>query len=446
MARMFRILLIEDETPLRREAEEVLSSLGHRVLAVEASDAMSQLDGAEFDLVVAAPPPSAPRSPPRIARVPPTLVYLPADFSAEALVAAVEQAHDREATRRELDAARSQLEESRDRSTIVGRSPAIQDLLDRVESIGESDVPVLLTGESGTGKDLLARAIVQASPRRTSPFIAVNCAAFPESLLDAELFGHERGAFTGALRRRDGRFKAADGGTLFLDEIDGLSLPSQAKLLRVLQDGKFQPIGTNTTVAVDVRLLSATNRDLKALVAEGRFREDLYYRVRVLELVVPPLRDRRTDIPLLLQHFLEKYATAGREPPSVSPAAWSAICDYAFPGNVRELEHAVRHALVYARGREIDLSHLPRELVPTPTLQPPPAPISEPGPVPVRALSDALADFELEYLLRAVEAAGGSKTKAAQLLGVSRKTLWHKLTKLTKRQDDAPDSAERYEG
>ncbi|MFI5298123.1 MAG: sigma 54-interacting transcriptional regulator [Polyangiales bacterium] len=442
---MYRILLIEDETSLRREAEEVLCSLGHSVLAVDASDAIVQLDSSDFDLVIAAAPSTTPRPPPSARRVPPALVYLPAQFTPEALIAAMEVIQEREATRRELDSARNQLDECRDGSTIIGRSPVIQQLLERVESVGDSNVPVLLTGESGTGKELLARAIVQAGTRRSAAFVAVNCAAFPESLLDAELFGHERGAFTGALRRRDGRFKAADGGTLFLDEIDGLSLPSQAKLLRVLQDGKFQPIGTNTTISVNVRLLSATNRDLKSLVAEGRFREDLYYRIRVLELIVPPLRERTADIPLLVQHFLEMYTPEGRDRPSVAPCAWSAICEHPFPGNVRELEHAIRHALVYSRGREIEIAHLPREFAPPPALVPSP-PASEPKVAVVRALSEALAEFERDYLLRAVEAAGGSKTKAAQLLGVSRKTLWHKLTKLVKDADDVAPTGERYEG
>ena len=251
----------------------------------------------------------------------------------------------------------------------------------------------------------------------------MNCAAFPETLIEAELFGHERGAFTGALQKRDGRFKAADGGTLFLDEINGLSLTAQAKLLRVLQSGTFHPIGTNSEVAVDVRLISATNQDLKGLVLDGAFRGDLYYRIKVLDIELPPLRERIGDLPLLVAYFLLEHAPAGRRP-SLSPAAWAALSLYPFPGNVRELDHSIHRAVVLSRGFEIDLEHLPREIS---------AVAGTPTSVrhgEIQPLSVAVARFEREYLRRALGAAGGNKTRAARLLGMSRKHLWEKLRRL----------------
>jgi transcriptional regulator with GAF, ATPase, and Fis domain len=294
-----------------------------------------------------------------------------------------------------------------------------------VAVVAASNAPVLLTGESGTGKELLAQTIHAQSHRRDKPLVIVNCAAFPETLIEAELFGHERGAFTGALQKRDGRFKAADGATLFLDEINGLSLAAQAKLLRVLQDGSFCPIGTNTEVAVDVRLISATNRELKALVAEGAFRDDLYYRIKVLDLELPPLRERSGELPLLVAYFLLKHAPAARRP-TLSPRAWAALSLYSFPGNVRELEHAIQHAIVLARGLEIDVEHLPRDICATAIADV--SVSSDHGDI--QPLSVAVREFEREYMRRALELANGNKTQAARLLGMSRKHLWEKLRRL----------------
>ena len=306
---------------------------------------------------------------------------------------------------------------------IVGRSAAVERVLSRLTAIATSDAAVLLTGESGTGKELLAHMIHERSTRRDRPLVIVNCAAFPETLIEAELFGHERGAFTGALQRRDGKFKAAEGGTLFLDEINGLSLAAQAKLLRVLQDGRFQPLGTNNEVAVDVRLISATNRDLATMVAEGTFRGDLYYRIKVLDLEIPPLRERDGDLPVLVAHFIDKHAPAGRHP-MLSPRAWAALATYPFPGNVRELEHAIQRAIVLSGGDEIDVEHLPREMAPADNG----APVHrDHGILP---LAVAVHAFEREYLRNALEATHGNKTHAARLLGISRKHLWEKLRRL----------------
>ena len=297
-------------------------------------------------------------------------------------------------------------------------------LLDLVETIADSDAPVLITGESGTGKELIAKTVHRLSGRRDGPFVAVNCAAFPETLLEAELFGHERGAFTGAVKARDGRFMAAKGGTLFLDEIAEIPPMAQAKLLRVLQEGLIEPLGTNNQMDVDVRVVSATHRNLKERIRDGLFREDLYYRLNVLDVAIPPLRDRRSDLPLLVEHFLTRLVKPGRETPSIAPRAWAAISEYAFPGNVRELEHAIQRAVVLSRGKEIDLEHLPEDLRGATDV---PSGRTADDQAPLRPLSTAVKEFEHQYLMRALSAAHGKKAKAAELLGISRKNLWEKL-------------------
>jgi DNA-binding NtrC family response regulator len=363
--------------------------------------------------------------------IPQELVCLPRPLSMDDLVEAITAIQDRAMVRQTLDRARVSLIEDPDpNAPIVGRSAVMRRLLRRVAVVAASNAPVLLTGESGTGKELFAQAIHAQSERRNKPLVTVNCAAFPETLIEAELFGHERGAFTGALQKRDGRFKAADGATLFLDEINGLSLAAQAKLLRVLQDGSFCPIGTNTEIAVDVRLISATNRELKSLVAEGTFRGDLYYRIKVLDIEIPPLRERMSELPLLVAYFLLKHAPAARRP-TLSPKAWAALSLYPFPGNVRELEHAIQHAIVLARGFEIELEHLPRDICETAVAdEPAPSGLGE-----IQPLALAVRAFEREYILRALELADGNKTRAARLLGMSRKHLWDKLRRLDADRD-----------
>ncbi len=303
---------------------------------------------------------------------------------------------------------------------IVCQSAAMRITLERIAAAADCDVSVLLTGESGTGKELMAQAIHAQSRRREAPLVVVNCAAFPDSLLEAELFGHTRGAFTGAYQPRTGMFKAAHGGTLFLDEVNALSLAAQAKLLRVLQDGTFHPIGADAEVRVDVRVISATNRELGPLVADGLFREDIYYRIKVLDLRIPPLRERIGDLALLVAYFLDKHAPAGRWP-TLSPAAWAALSQHPFPGNVRELEHAIQHGIALSRGFEIAIEHLPRDLIAM-ELVPHDDVIHE-----MPSLAAAVREFEREYVLRALEVTHGNKTRAARLLGTSRKCLWEKL-------------------
>jgi DNA-binding NtrC family response regulator len=319
---------------------------------------------------------------------------------------------------RGLEQAREQLGEQG--SAIVGRSPPMVRLLNRVDTIAQSDAPVLLTGESGTGKELIARALHLRSARAKRPFIAVNCAALPEGLIEAELFGHERGAFTGAVKKRDGRFKLAHGGTLLLDEVAEISLTAQAKLLRVLQEGIIEPLGTNTSLPVDVRIISATHQNLKERVAEGHFREDLYYRLNVLDLDVPPLRERPGDLPLLLEHFLRRFAPPGKEP-SITFRAWMSLCKYPFPGNVREFANAIERAVVLSRAGEIDLEHLPLDIS---------GRVATVGRVAggeFQPLAVAAREFEREHILRALELAAGKRARAADLLGISRKNLWEKM-------------------
>jgi DNA-binding NtrC family response regulator len=294
-------------------------------------------------------------------------------------------------------------------------------LRERLAAFAGSEAPVLVLGESGTGKELAARLIHSRSARHGKPFVAINCAAFTETLIEAELFGHVRGAFTGAIRDRKGQLAAADGGTLFLDEIAELSPSAQAKLLRVLQEGTYTPVGSNTAVSVDIRLVSATHRDLKRAIAEGRFREDLFFRIKVLDVQVPSLAQRPGDIPLLVEHFLRRFTTAERDVPRLTPRAWAALVHHRFPGNVRELEHAIQYALVVSGGREIGVEHLPDDIrgdVTSDDTATAAAPLQ---------LGTAVEFFEREYISRALSIAGGRKAKAAEMLGISRKHLWHKM-------------------
>jgi DNA-binding NtrC family response regulator len=304
---------------------------------------------------------------------------------------------------------------------LIGHTTAMIRLRERIAAIAESEATVLITGDSGTGKEVAARTIHRTGPRREQPFVAVNCAAFPDTLIESELFGHVRGAFTGAIRDRKGRLATADGGTLFLDEIGEMSMPSQAKLLRVLEDGTFCPLGSDSAVTVDLRILSATNQDLRKRIEQGRFREDLYFRLKVLEIQMPSLAARRGDIPLLVEHFLRRHV-GGRGPiPRLSPRVFAALAQYPFPGNVRELEHAVQHALVLARGEDIRHEHLPEDIR-YGDQQPITAAMRSPIP-----LSLAVEAFEREYIRRALVMAEGNRSKAAAVLGISRKHLWQKI-------------------
>ncbi len=301
---------------------------------------------------------------------------------------------------------------------IVGTSPALRRVLDIVLQAAPSSATVLVLGESGTGKELLARYIHQHSARASAPFVAVNCSAIPETILEAELFGHERGAFTGAHARREGRFAKADGGTLFLDEIGELSPGVQVKLLRVLQEGEYEPVGGDT-VRADVRVVAATNKDLRAEVAAGRFREDLYYRLNVIAITAPPLRTRREDIPLLVDHFLGIYCKKNNKTRlGVSKEVTAKLMDYSWPGNVRELENVIERAVVLCRSDRLGFDDLPdtiRESEP-----------AESSSI-TFSVGTALDEVERRLIRETLRHAKGDKSVAAQLLGISTRTIYRKL-------------------
>jgi PAS domain S-box-containing protein len=301
---------------------------------------------------------------------------------------------------------------------IVGKHPRMREIFDLVEMIKDSDSTVLLQGESGTGKGLIAHALHRLSPRERHPFIKVSCAALPETLLESELFGHERGAFTGAIKERKGRFELADKGTIFLDEIGDLSSTVQVKLLRVLQEQQFERLGGNETIQVDVRVVAATHRDLPQLMRDGRFREDLYYRLNVIPIHIPPLRERRPDIPLLVEFLLERFAAKGKgRALSISPRAMSILMDHHWPGNVRELENALEHAVVCSRGSVIEPEALPHSIL----VRKDQAHGSKGGRAP------AAPPSEKERLLRALEASRWNRGLTASRLRIDRTTLWRKM-------------------
>jgi DNA-binding NtrC family response regulator len=357
--------------------------------------------------------------------------YLAKPLEVDELLVRLQRLGAERALRRELEQARAMLSNLAPGAVLVGQSPPIRRLLELIDTVSKSSAATLVTGESGTGKELVARMLHDLGPRRDGPFVTLNCGALTETLVEAELFGHERGAFTGAERQRDGRFKAADGGTLLLDEIAELSATVQAKLLRVLQEGSFEPVGSNTPIKVDVRVISATNRDLRARISEGLFREDLYYRIKVIEIPVPPLRERPGDLALLAQHFLQRFSPPGCPPAAVSPEAWAALSHHAWPGNVREFSHAIQHAIVMSGGAEIDVGHLPSALAPSlPPDRESAIPVIElVGEASIHPLGEAVRAFEREYLTRVLRRARANTKKGqiAEALGISRKTLWEKV-------------------
>ena len=303
---------------------------------------------------------------------------------------------------------------------IIGRSPSMRELFETLSLVAPSEATVLIQGESGTGKELVANAIHHNSPRRECAFVKVNCAALPETLLENELFGHEKGAFTGAAGPKKGRFQLADRGTLFLDEIAEMAPATQAKILRVLQEREFEPVGGTRTVQVDTRILSATNRNLEDEIAAGRFREDLYYRLNVVMIKVPPLRNRSADIPLLADYFLKRYAEKNhRSLKGFHPRAMDLLLRHAWPGNVRELENVIERAVIMARGDMVGPEHFPI------TLQNHDS--EEPAREPVLASGRSLKEVEKEMILKTLADMGGNRTRTAEMLGISRRTLQLKL-------------------
>ena len=324
---------------------------------------------------------------------------------------------------------------------IVAKSPAMQEVLAAVEQVAPSNATVLLGGESGVGKDMIARAIHQHSRRVNGPFIKINCTAIPENLLESELFGYEKGAFTGAATAKPGKFELADKGTIFLDEIGDMPGSLQAKLLRVLQEREFERLGATKTTKVDVRVVAATNQDLRAALEQGTFREDLYYRLNVVPISIPPLREHKEDIPYLVDHFVTRFAaSAGKDIEGITPAAMKLLADFHWPGNVRELENIIERALVMASGPQIDVDDIRLDIV---------VPAGEHTALGSRALAAdgsalpllpegmTLEQFEDKLIQEALQRAGGNKSQAARLLGLSRNALRYRLSKI-----GVPDDAD----
>ncbi|MBP7127449.1 sigma-54-dependent Fis family transcriptional regulator [Myxococcota bacterium] len=334
------------------------------------------------------------------------------------LVRSVGRALEKASLQAENQQLRAELDAISGERTLIGTSPAMRKVLDTLNQVAPANTTVLILGESGTGKELAARAIHQRSRRNRGPFVALNCAAIPVTLLESELFGHERGAFTGAFARREGRFQMAHGGTLFLDEVGELDPMIQAKLLRVLQEGEFERLGGTQTLRVDVRVLASTNRNLLDMVREGRFREDLYYRLHVIQLTMPPLRERLEDVPLLAQHFLARYASRNqKDVRSISREAMDVLATHDWPGNVRELENTIEHAVVLCRGDTIRLEDLPdlaeseRQDMQYMTIQ----------------LGTPLNEIEQQVIQQTLRLTRGNKRLAAQLLGIATRTIYRKL-------------------
>jgi DNA-binding NtrC family response regulator len=462
--RELEILIVDDEDEMRETLCEILQDAGHGVHdAADGNKALRLTQSRHFDVIV-----TDIRMPGldgfelfrRLRQQSPTTEviivtnhgdvaqavaamkegaydYLAKPFQADELLLRVERIAAQSALRRDLEQARAELANLNPGAVLVGQSPPMRRLCGLVETVAKSGAATLITGESGTGKELVARMLHDLGPRRSGAFVPLNCGALPENLVEAELFGNERGAFTGAERRREGRFKAADGGTLFLDEVAELPLHAQAKLLRVLQEGTFEPLGSSSTVKVDVRIVSATHRDLSARIREGLFREDLFYRINVIQIAVPPMRERSGDLPLLVQYFLKRFSPQDRPLPAISPEAWAALTQYAWPGNVRELAHAVQHAVVLAGGGTIDAEHLPASMAPRAAHDVAGTAAALDlagtdgngggGAAAIVPLGEAVRAFERGYLSRVLAQSNVKRGRLAEALGISRKTLWEKL-------------------
>jgi DNA-binding NtrC family response regulator len=352
--------------------------------------------------------------------------YLMKPFNNEEILLTVGKALDYSRLRNENASLKRQLELSRKRD-LVGESPQIRQLLGDVARVAPARTSIMIMGESGSGKELVARMLHDASPRAAGPLVTVNCATFTEPLLESELFGHERGAFTGAVERKQGLLEIADGGTLFLDEIGEFPLVLQPKLLRVLQERRFRRVGGTVELETDVRLVAATNSDLRVMVDEGDFREDLYYRLNVVTLKVPPLRERGEDIALLAMYFLRRFADElGREVSGIAPEALALMQQYAWPGNVRELQNAMERGVLFCKGAVLQVDDLPDSIRPA-SRPAPSVPVSLSGAD--KPLPERMEDVERQLIHDALVRARGVQARAAQLLGISRSNLQYKLKK-----------------
>ncbi|MCI0572658.1 MAG: sigma-54 dependent transcriptional regulator [Myxococcaceae bacterium] len=458
---MARILIIDDHDAMREGMAVTLSKAGHEVSAVKSGmEGVAawrkrpyelvitdlKMEGMDGLAVVKALRTDSPEAVVMVVTAHGTIEaavtamregafdFIEKPFPPDVLRAKADKALEVAATQKRVErlAARTQALEADATGalgTLVGESEPVQRLLAQVRRAAATEATVHLQGESGTGKELVARMLHTLSPRREGPFVVVHCAALAETLLESELFGHEKGSFTGAIKRKLGRFELADGGTLFLDEIGEVPASVQTKLLRVLQERELQRVGGEETVHVDVRVVSATNRDLKAEVAAGRFREDLYYRLHVVPLVLPPLRERPEDVPVLARHFVAKHAPRiNRQVEGLSEGTLRALTRYAWPGNVRELENCIEQALVFAEGTRLEEKDLPANLHGEAAR----AALAQ-GTLPVpsgdRPLPDILEDIERQLIERAYTQARGVKTETARLLGIKTSALYYKLEK-----------------
>jgi two-component system response regulator AtoC len=442
-----RLLIVDDDEALRESLALVLGAEGYEVaLAANGDEALARLEDANPEIVLCdlrMPGADGLALLPEMARRRPdaTLIlmsaygteelaleamrrgaydYLAKPFQPSEALLVLRKAHERERLRRRSELLARDVERAVGERPIVAASPGMIEVLELIERAAEYKATVLLTGESGTGKEVLARAIHAQSPRRAEAFVAVNCGAIPETLLESELFGHARGAFTGADRARRGLFVEADGGTLFLDEVGEMPQALQVKLLRVLQEEEVRPLGESKSRRVDVRVIAATARELEAEVAEGRFREDLFYRLNVLRVVVPPLRERREDIPLLVDHFLAQARdTLGKPVRGISDDALARLVSYRWPGNVRELENVIERAVILARDEQLGVRELPANVV------------AQDGGIAESAgdlsLRRARRAAETEMIRRALRETDGNRTRAARLLGISHRALLYKL-------------------
>jgi two-component system response regulator AtoC len=432
-----RILIIEDESIMRVTLEDTLKADGYDVDAFEKGmEAIEAFKGDDYSLVITdvrLPDINGLDITKRVKEIDQDVQviiitafgtikdaveamklgafdYITKPFSLDEFKLIVERAIDLKEIKEDNVRLRKSLAECYCYPNIIGESKAIKKVFELIGKVSRSDSSVLILGESGTGKELIASTIHYQSPRKDKSLIKINCAALPESLIESELFGYEKGAFTGAVKRKPGRFELADGGTIFLDEVGELPPLIQVKLLRVLQDGTFERLGGTETLKVDVRVISATNRNLEDDIKSGRFREDLYYRLNVIPIHIPPLRERREDIPLLIEHFIGRSGKRIR----FSPEAINALMRYDFPGNVRELENIVERCIALSEGKVIERHDLPQHIL-------------KEGQPEVLTLSEVSAEAEKEHILRVLRTTNNNKTKAAEILGISRKTLWEKM-------------------
>ena len=443
-----RILVVEDEDKLRRVIELQLVSAGFDVdKAATAEDGLRIVDRADMVLTDLKLPNMDGLEFLGLVRRQNTVVpvvmmtafgsvetaveamkagatdFLLKPFSLDHLMQVVHKALEMRALRDENRQLKVELGRRYEFDNIIGRSPAMQEIFATIERVGPTRATVLLTGESGVGKDLIARAIHFHSPRKDRPLVKINCTAIPENLMESELFGYEKGAFTGAQTSKPGKFEQADTGTVFLDEIGDVPAAIQVKLLRILQEREFERLGSNTTRHIDVRLVAATNQDLRAALEQGTFREDLYYRLNVVPINIPPLRERKQDIPFLANHFVKKLAPdSGTRAESITDAAMEKLIGYHWPGNVRELENVIERSLVMATGVQLDAADIKLEAAPRPHAQ-------NDGPAFLPA-GMTLDEYEQEIIREALRRADGNKSQAARLLGLTRNALRYRLTQM----------------